>query len=262
MSLKFAGGAETRHHFFSGPEFASGLASLCIHSALLAALWSYSLSDLVRSETRRHRVVSVQLSGVSVPPSKVVKQTDLPSDEFTRQTLNAGPTPTISKSLSPSTAGTSTAQHQEVDRLAPSTEPPPRDSLTSDNESFSLPNQLNFPFQVRPRSVFTPDSRSVRQESPNGKNSVGEQQWARQKARADIQRQMIVNLLAELNNDTRPSNNMSCDMRPRTTCSVDYDPALVIIRRYEGFFADPNSREHFSFRFSDGRWSVDVKNLP
>ncbi len=253
MSLNAFSGAYLRHFFFQNQRIVVALASIFLNLGCLGFLWSQSFASLTRPGGHRSVTVTVHFKGQPAPrrelaePAKPIVQKSLVSE------LAARPSESV---VQPSIPTTNSEQSSPTTESMTQAETSP--ATPTDNSAFALPNQLNFSIPSRRRSAFDPRPRA--QELAG--NSAAEQQWRRQKAQADSHREMMVNILSELNKQARPNASMSCQTRPKVVCSADYEPALVILRRYESFFTDPNLRENFSFRFTEGRWSVDTKASP
>lgn len=258
--LKLTSGAESRHFFFHRPKLGPGLASLGLNLVCFAFLWSQSFNSFVSSGGHRSSSVKVTLLSNSIQRGEVPVSPTLPTEKPNTKVKTARD---IASENNEMVSATATEQSPAAEE--PAVESPPAitpSSPSTDNAAFAIPNQLEFPFSLRRRGLFESSSRTPQSGPPGGRNSLTEQEWRRQTAQADMQRQVMINLLAELNKEARPNASMTCQTRPKVVCSTDYEPALVILRRYEGFFTDPNLRENFSFRFTEGRWSVDSKASP
>jgi hypothetical protein len=258
--LKLTSGADSRHFFFHRPKLGPGLASLGLNLVCLAFLWSQSFNSFVSPGGHRSSSVKVTLLSNSSQRGEVPVSPTLPTVKpntklKTARDIAAGNNETVNAT---GTEQSPVAEKPMVEILPASTQSPP----STDNAAFAIPSQLNFPFQLRRRGMFESSPRTPQPGPPGSGSSMEEQQWRRQNAQADIHRQIVISLVAELNKEAKPNADVTCQTRPTTTCSVDYEPALKILRRYEGFFADPNLRENFSFRFTEGRWSVDSKASP
>jgi len=258
--LKLTSGADSRHFFFQRPRIGPVLASLGLNLVCLAFLWSQSLNSPVSSGVHRSSAVKVTMLGGSYHREEVVGLPKVPTDKPNTSVASTGSV-VLGKRDPTSASGPEqpSAAEEAVIESPPASTPIPS---VNDNASLAIPSQLNFPFQLRRRGMFESPPRAPQTGPPGSGNSMAEQQWRRQNAQADMQRQVMINLLAELNKEAKPNASMTCQTRPKVVCSTDYEPALVILRRYEVFFTDPNLRENFSFRFTEGRWSVDSKASP
>jgi hypothetical protein len=258
--LKFSSGADSRHFFFHRSKLGPGLASLGLNLVCLAFLWSQSFNSFVSSGGHRSSSVNVTLLSNSMQRGEVPVSPTLPTEKPNTKVKTARD---IASENNEVVSATATEQSPAAEE--PAVESPPAitpSSPSTDNAAFAIPNQLEFPFSLRRRGLFESSSRTPQSGPPGSGNSLTEQQWRRQNAQADSHREMMVNILSELNKQARPNTSMTCQTRPKVVCSADYEPAFVILRRYEGFFTDPNLRENFSFRFTEGRWSVDSKASP
>ena len=258
--MKFSSGADSRHFFFHRPKLGPGLASLGLNLVCFAFLWSQSFNSFVSSGGHRSSSVKVTLLSNSMQRGEVPVSPTLPTEKPNTKGKTARDIPSENNEMVSATATEQSPAAEE-----PAVESPPAITPSSpgtDNAAFAIPNQLEFPFSLRRRGLFESSSRTPQSGLPGSGNSLTEQQWRRQNAQADSHREMMVNIVSELTKQARPNTSMTCQTRPKVVCSADYEPALVILRRYEGIFADPNLRENFSFRFTEGRWSVGVKGQP
>ncbi len=258
--MKFISGAESRHFFLRSPNLGAGVLSLCLNLVCLVFLWSQSFNSFFSLSGHRSSPVKVTLLSNSSHRGGIPVLPIVPSE---KPSAKLGSSREIASENHKTISATGPEQLPAPEE--PVIESPPASmpsSPSTDNVAFAIPSMLEFPFPLRRRGLFESSSHAP-QSGPSGSgNSLAEQQWRRQNAQADSHRQMIVNVLGELNKEAKPNAAMICQTRPKTTCSVDYEPALVVLRRYEGFFADSNLREHFSFRYSEGLWSIDIKASP
>jgi hypothetical protein len=201
----------------------------------------------------------VYFAGTSNSRAEVRTQSEVSTEKIKRPVSLIQPASRVSEVLAPIIVDAANPQQQLSEKTAIAAEPPANNVSRSENESFTLPNRLDFPFHTRPRNGFAPPTRVVRHPPNEWANSGGEQQWARQKAQADLHRQMIFNLLSDLNKEVKPEVSTTCQLLPQITCSVSESPALAVLRRYAGFFAGSGIRDNLVLSYRDGVWSVDMK---
>jgi hypothetical protein len=258
--LKLTSGADSRHFFFHRSKLGPGLGSLGLNLVCLAFLWSQSFNSFVSSGGHRSSSVKVTLLSNSMQRGEGPVSPPLPTEKSNTKVKTARDIASENNETVSATGPEQlpAAEEPVVESPPASTPSPP----STDNAAFAIPNQLEFPFSLRRRGMFESSPRTPQPRPPGSGSSIAEQQWRRQNVQADIHRQIVISLVAELNKEAKPNAGMTCQTRPKVVCSADYEPALAILRRYEGFFTDPNLRENFSFRFTEGRWSMDIKASP
>ncbi len=267
-------GALPRHFFLWNVQAAPAFASIVLNAILLIFLWTQSISGnpKLRLSTRSHNVILINTNPNSqyvqvLPSTKSLQTSSLKAENNTAEMKepDAAGIPPV-KSAVISSQGlegevSSFVTGSESATTSPAQEPEPK--LTSvepsENSSFALPSRLNLSIPSRRRNVFEPLAGSGDPAHAHRAAQTADQAWQKQKAQQDLRSKMIINLISDLNKEAKPAVVTTCELRPQLTCSINDSPALAVLRRYAGFFADTGVQDNIFVSYRDGLWSVDIK---
>lgn len=254
--LIVSSGANTRHFFFQPPRLFAGLVSASLNCVLFAFLWSQSFSNLDRSAMSRNRVVEIYLKGATSQAARMptVSHAVAGTPATTEKPPAVGPSSAETGSNNNPLSTEPPAQSTEPNAELVSRTVPPTDSA-----SLAIPNQLDFPFQLRRRGLFEPPAGARSSAPAIGGGSSGEQQSHRQRMQSEMHRNMIYRLLGDLNEAAKPDEYVMCQLHPKVSCDRHHLPSLEIVRRYEGFFSQVDIKENFVLVYKNGSWSIEQK---